>query len=385
MSDLILDDAQQMLADSVRKYVERGYGDAVRRASIDHPQGCSPERWEEFAGLGWLALPVPEEDGGLGGSISDICVIAEELGRGLVNEPFVASAVLGAMLLADVASATVRMQWLPGIADGSLRVAFAPWEPGARFDMAAIDTRAEPIDKGFRLHGEKTQVPGGAGAHAYLLAARPADSGLLGLFLIPAAAAGLTVTQRVFYDGRHATQLRMDGVLAVDALAVGPAAEVLALLEKAMDRAIVAHCAETVGVMARTFDITLDYLKTRKQFGRAIAANQVVQHRMVDLYVEIEEARALTRAAAAVLAQPGDKDASLRCRYSAAAKACVSLAAKHVWEESVQLHGAIGMTEEYAVGQFIKRLALASTLYGGVESQLERLAEDSLGGAAACP
>ena len=385
MSDLLLDDAQQMLADSVRKYVERGYGDAVRRASIDHPQGCSPERWNEFAELGWLGLPVPEEDGGLGGSISDICVIAEEFGRGLVNEPFVASAVLGAMLLADVASATVRMQWLPGIADGSLRVAFAPWEPGARFDMAAIGTRAEPIDKGFRLYGEKSLVPGGAGAHAYLLAARLADSGLHGLFLIPAATGGLTVTPQVFYDGQHAAQLRMDGVEAVDALAVGPVVEVLALLEKAMDRAIVAHCAETVGVMARTFDITLDYLKTRKQFGRAIAANQVVQHRMVDLYVEIEEARALTRAAATVLAQQGQKDASLRRRYSAAAKACVSLAAKHVWEESVQLHGAIGMTEEYAVGKFIKRLALASTLYGGVESQLEQLAEGSLGDAAGCP
>ena len=385
MSDLILDDAQQMLADSVRKYVERGYGASVRRASIDHPQGCSPERWEEFAELGWLALPVPEEDGGLGGSISDICVIAEELGRGLVNEPFVASAVLGAMLLADVASTTVRMQWLPGIAEGSQRVAFAPWEPGARFDMGAIDTRAEPIDKGFRLHGEKTLVPGGAGADAYLLAARLADSGLIGLFLIPAATEGLTVTPQVFYDGQHATRLRMDGMLAVDALAVGPAAEVLALLEKAMDRAIVAHCAETVGVMARTFDITLDYLKTRKQFGRAIAANQVVQHRMVDLYVEIEEARALTRAAATQLAQQGEKDASsLRRRYSAAAKACVSLAAKHVWEESVQLHGAIGMTEEYAVGKFIKRLALASTLYGGVEFQLERLVEVSFGNAAGC-
>ena len=383
MSEPILDDAQ-MLADSVRKYVERGYGDAVRRASINHPQGCSPERWEEFAELGWLALPVPEEDGGLGGSISDICVIAEELGRGVVNEPFVASAVLGAMLLADVASATVRMQWLPGIAEGSLRVAFAPWEPGARFDMGVIDTRAEPIDKGFRLHGEKSLVPGGAGAHGYLLAARLADSGLLGLFLIPAAAAGLTVTPQVLYDGQHATQLRMNGVEAVDALTVGPVVEVLALLEKAMDRGIVAHCAETVGVMQRTFEITLDYLKTREQFGRAIAANQVVQHRLVDLYVEIEEARALTRAAATVLAQQGQKDASLRRRYSAAAKACVSLAAKHVWEESVQLHGAIGMTEEYAVGKFIKRLALASTLYGGVESQLERLAGVSFGAAAGC-
>jgi len=385
MSDRILDDAQEMLADSVRKYVERGYGDAVRQASIEHPHGCSPERWEEFAELGWLALPVPEEDGGLGGSMVDICVIAEELGRGLVNEPYVASAVLGAMLLADAASATVRMQWLPGIAEGSLRVAFAPWEPGARFDMGAINTRAEPIDKGFRLYGEKTLVPGGAGADAYLLAARLADSGLLGLFLVPAAAAGLTATPRVFYDGQHATQLRMDGVEAVEALTVGPVAEVLTLLEKAMDRGIVAHCAETVGVMRRTFEITLDYLRTRNQFGRAIAANQVVQHRMVDLYVEIEEARALTRAAGSVLAEQGPNDASLRCRYSAAAKACVSLAAKHVWEESVQLHGAIGMTEEYAIGKFIKRLALASTLYGGAESQLERLAGVSFGNAAVCP
>lgn len=382
MSELMLDDKQQMLADSVRKYVQRGYGDVVRRASMIHPQGCSPERWSEFAEFGWLALAVPEEDGGLGGSMSDICVIAEELGRALVHEPFVASAVLGAMLLADVAAADTRKQWLPGIADGSLRVAFSPWEPGARFDMGVINTTAEPIEKGFRLRGEKSLVPGGASAHAYLLAAKVADTGMLGVFLVSAAAVDLKVTPQCLYDGQHTAQLQLDGAMAADALLVGAPAEVLQRLENAMQRAVVAHCAETVGVMERAFDITLDYLKTRKQFGRAIAANQVVQHRMVDLYVEIAEARALTRAAAAALARQGEADASQRRRFSSAAKACVALAAKHVWEESVQLHGAIGMTDEYVVGQFVKRLAVAATLYGSLESHLERLAEVSFGGPA---
>ena len=381
MSELILDENQQMLADSVRKYLERGYGDDVRRASMIHPQGCSPERWSEFAEFGWLALTVPEEDGGLGGSMSDVCVIAEELGRALVHEPFVASAVLGAMLLADVAAADVRIQWLPGIAEGNLRVAFAPWEPGARFDVGVIHTTADPIDKGFRLHGEKSLVPGGASAHAYLVAAKVADTGMLGLFLVSAAADGLTVTPQLLYDGQHTVQLRLDGAITAEALLVGPPAEVLLLLDNAMDRAIVAHCSETVGVMERAFDITLDYLKTRKQFGRAIAANQVVQHRMVDLYVEIAEARALTRTAAAALAPRGETDASLRRRFSSAAKACVALTAKHVWEESVQLHGAIGMTDEYVLGQFVKRLAVASTLYGGLEFHQERLAEVSFGSA----
>ena len=374
-----LDENQRMLADSVRKYIDRGYGEKIRQESMSHPDGCSPERWTEFARLGWLALALPEDDGGLGGSISDVCVVAEELGRGLVNEPYVASTILGALLLSDAAEAGVRKRWLPGLADGSRRIAFAPWESSAGFDLAVIATTAKSTDAGFSLCGEKSLVLGGTGADAYLISARLDHSDLLGLYLVEAGVAGLTMTPTILFDGQPAARLRLDGVQVLSPLLVKPEAQMLALLRNSVDRAIVVFCAETVGVMARTFEITLEYLKARKQFGRPISENQVVQHRLVDLYVEIEEARALTRAAAKALNDECTEDNLLQSRFVAAAKACVTLVSKHVWEESVQLHGAIGMTDEYVVGAFVKRLAVAGTLYGGLELQLERLADASLG------
>ena len=298
MNGLEQDDGN-MLADSARTYVARGYGEAMRAASMAHPQGCSPERWREFADMGWLALPLSEQDGGLGGSMTDICRLAEELGRALVVEPFVACAVLGPMLLAEVASASARSAWLPRIAAGATRVAFAPWEPGAGFNHEVIGMRACPGEHGYVLHGRKFLVPGGDGANAYLLAARLAAPDSLGIFLLPADAPGMVLTRVTLYDGQHATHLQLDQVSVTEALLTGPAADTLVHLRRTLDRATVAHCAETVGTMQRTFDLTLEYLKTRKQFSRTIAANQVVQHRMVDLFVKIEEARALALAAAA--------------------------------------------------------------------------------------
>ena len=161
-------DVDNMLADSAATYVERGYGKTVRAASMAHPQGCSPERWREFAEMGWLALPISERDGGLGGSMTDICRVAEEFGRALVVEPFIASAVLGAALLADVASDGVCNIWLPRIAAGTTRVAFAPWEPEAGFDYEVIRMQAGHSKHGYVLQGRKFLVPGGDGANAYL-------------------------------------------------------------------------------------------------------------------------------------------------------------------------------------------------------------------------
>ncbi|CAG4918932.1 acyl-CoA dehydrogenase family protein [Paraburkholderia gardini] len=384
MSEQNLNDDQDMLADSARKYIARGYGNAVREASFAHPHGCLPARWNEFAELGWLAMPVPEADDGLNSSLGDICVLVEELGRGLVNEPFVASAVLATMLFVDVAKPELRARYLPGVVAGSQRLAFAAWEPGISFDAGAVAMTAQPTGQGFSLKGKKSLVLGGAGAHAYLLAAM-VGSDSIGLFLMEAGSPGLTVTPRSLYDGQRVADIVLDGVECAQALAMGSRDEVLPLIERAIDRATVAHCAETVGVMAAAFDITREYLTTRKQFGRTIGANQVIQHRMVDLMVEIEEARALTRAAASVFDQEDGGNATVRRRYSAAAKAFVARAATLMWEESVQLHGAIGMTQEYTLGHFVKRLAAASTLYGGAEYQLEQLASTVVDGSlAAC-
>jgi len=367
-TDSNLNDTQQMLADSAIRYLERGYTDAVRAASTAHAHGCDPVRWAEFAGLGWLALAIPEHDGGLGGSLAEVCVLAEQLGRGLVVEPFVAAGLLPGLLLAALPASASRNSWLDNIGNGTERLAFAPWEPQARHNTAAIATRAEFVGGDWVLNGAKGLAPGAAGADAFVVCART-SARRLGLFLVDAQASGLILDARALYDGRHAASLTLAGVTGAHLLSEGNDAEVLQLINQVMDCVAIAHCAETVGTMAQAMDITRDYLTMRKQFGKSIASNQVIQHRLVDLFVEIEEARSLVLAAA-VSATP---------RMAAAASAYIAHAARHVWEESIQLHGAIGMTEEYVIGRYVRRLALAASLYGDSHYHLERLAEQSLG------
>lgn len=323
MTDDLLDDDQRQLVDSARRYIERGY----RRGGDG--------QWHAFGELGWLAMPVAETDGGIGASTLDICLLAEALGQGVVDEPFVASAVLAGGVLAAADEGHAKAQWLPSLIDGSRRIAFA---------------------------SSTGPVVGGARADAWII---ERDGGLL---LIEAGAPGAQATACKLYDGRDAARLQLGDARGVRLVAANTPA-----VEAAKARALLAHCAESVGTMQRAFDITLDYLKMRKQFGRSIASNQIVQHRLVDLLVEIEEARALTRAAAL----------SPTPRPVAAAKAFVSRASRAVWKEAVQLHGAIGMTEECEVGACVKRLAVAATLYGDEVPHLETLARLSLEGAAA--
>ena len=373
MNSFSLSENQAMLAESARKYVERGYDAKVRAASLAHPHALMPERWHEFAEMGWLALPLPEDAGGLGGSLADSCVLAEELGRGLVLEPWIACALMGAGLLAEAGSAAQRAHWLPALAAGERRVALAAWEPGGRFDATHVTCRAEPDGDGYRLHGVKEIVLGAAGADAVIVSAQiNATDGRLapGLFLVDAASLAGRLVPHALVDGSGAAQLRLDGVrVAADARLDG-APDSARALDRALDCAIVAHAAQTVGVMARALEITLEYLKTRKQFGRVIAGNQVIQHRLVDLYVAVEEGRALVRAAAHAFA---GSDAERRL-HASAARVHVAQAARLAWEEAVQLHGAIGMTDEYVLGAYVKTLALAHSLFGDAEQHLERMA-----------
>lgn len=367
MTDSTSTHESQLLADSVRRYVDRGYGTVQRGASVAHRHGCIPDIWRQFGSFGWLALPIGEADGGLGGSLDDVCKVAEELGRGAVNEPFIACAVLASALFADVAPDPAKSAWLPGLLEGNRRIAFAPAGGLTAFSAGGL----------FSLHGHTPAIPGGAGVDAYLLTAELDGGSEAGLFLIEPGISGFVINSCTLYDGQGAARLRLDDVSTAGALWIGPLPQLRHTVERALNRGTVVHCAQTVGTMQRTLEITLDYLKMRKQFGRAVASNQVVQHRLVDLLVEIEEARALSSAAALVL-DDATSHSSSQGRYTAAAKACVAGAAEQVWKEAVQLHGAIGMTQEYEVGQFVKRLAAACTLYGSKTTHLERLAEISL-------
>ena len=368
-----MDENQTMLADSARKYVERGYTPAARVASLASPHGCSAERWQEFAEMGWLMLPLPQDDGGLGGSLADMCVLAEGLGRALVVEPFIASGVMAASLLADTGNPGQRAHWLPALAAGEKRIAFAAWEPGGRFDAAHIGTRAEPVDGGYRLTGTKELVAGAPGADALLVAARLTGTdgaSQPALFLIEPGAAGMSLQPYAMIDGRHAAHLKLDRVTLPADARLEAGADVLQAITLAVDRATLVSCAESVGAMAKALEITLEYVKTRKQFGRVLAGNQVLQHRLVDVHVAIEETRALVFAAARVFTGPELE----RQTYVSAAKAYASQAARLVWEETVQMHGAIGMTDEYQLGRYVRHLAAFCTLFGDAEQQLERLA-----------
>ena len=380
MSAFTLTENQVMLAASARQYVERGYGTAVRAASLAQADGCAAERWKEFAGLGWLALPLPETGGGLGGSLADLCVLAEELGRGLVVEPWLASGVLGATLLAAAGTPAQRSAWLPALAAGEKRVAFAAWEPGSRFDATQVSTQAERIDGAYQVNGIKELALGADGADALIVCAIcPAADGTPQptLFLLDAGLPGLTLQPYAMIDGRHAAHLRMHQLMVPEGARLDANLHALRAIRMALEDATLVQCAETTGAMARALEITLDYLKTRQQFGRVLASNQVLQHRLVDLHVAIEETRALVRAAAVVLSTGTDDE---RQRYGAAAKAYASQAARLVWEEVVQLHGAIGMTDEYVIGAYVKHLAASHALFGDAGQHLERLAavEDRL-------
>jgi len=374
MSAYTLNEQQEMLADSARNYLSR----SKPLKHQTNSQENETTRWAEMAGLGWLALPVPDAFGGLSGSMADICALAEELGRGAVNEPYVASAVLAGMLLADVASQAVRDDWLPAMADGSRRLALAAWESGARFDWTEVNTRATQEGADWRLDGHKVLVLGGCGADGLLVSACISGSTDFALFLLPAGGSGQQLVAQTLFDGQGAGELTMRAATGATLLYRGARSEVLGHLEVALDRATLAHCADTVGAMARAFDITREYLGTRSQFGKPIAANQVVQHRLVDVFVEIEEARSLMRMTASLYDDTGGDSAAVQRRHVAATKAFVAQVAHHVWEESLQLHGAIGMTQEYEVGAYVKRLALAVNLYGDATFHLERVACSSL-------
>ena len=361
-------DTRQMLVDSARRWTEQACGAAERRAASDHESGCHPERWRALGELGWLGMALPEKDGGLDAGLPAICLLAEQLGRALLVEPFVSSAILGSGLLAEVAEGELRREWLPALVTGARRVVWLVWEPDGGRVLNAPSATAIADGTAWRLQGDKGLMPGAGGADGVRVTARmPADADQVGLFLVDPRTSGARLDSTPLYDGRHGARLSMAHAQC-QLLRKGPAGAMAALLEPALIRGHVAHCAEILGTAQAAFEMTLEYVRARKQFGRALSDNQIIQHRLVDLYVEQQEARALCLATAAE--STAERAAALGAR--------VSEVARNTWGEAIQLHGAIGMTEEYALGEYVRRLALAADLYGSSASHLEDLAHLTL-------
>lgn len=378
--DLTLSDEQRLLRESVDRFIAETYDADHRRRIAGDPLGFSPAIWKQFAELGWLALPIDEAYGGLGAGAVETGIVMEAFGRGLVTEPYLATVVIGAGLISECGTEAQKQAILPRVADGSLCLAFAHSERAARFDLAHVETTAKKTAGGWRLDGHKTAVLDGDAADRIIVSARVAGDGgtpdRLGLFLAPSGSAGLTRRDYARLGGGRACNLDLvDARLPADAL-LGDGGDALAQIECAVDRALAALGAEAVGIMQIMLDMTLEYTKVRQQFGRPLSANQVIRHRLADMAMQCDEARSIALRAAVM----ADAEPVARGRAASGAKAKIGKCARFVAEQSVQLHGAMGVTEELDIGSYFKRLLAFDTLFGGSAHHYRRHA--ALGGRA---
>jgi alkylation response protein AidB-like acyl-CoA dehydrogenase len=359
--DFKLNPEQQLLQDSVRRFVDKRYGFEARAALLKKGEGGSAEHWRLFADNGWLTAALPEEYGGLGGSLIDTALIAHEFGRGLVIEPWLGCAVLAAQTLVAGGTAAQKDRLLPVLGDGTRRIALAYSEAGSRGMPLPVSVRAEPWAQSFVLHGRKTLVLGANQADEFIVSAVVPGTAGITLLLVDAKAAGLGRVELPLHDGSRAAELVFDGVLVPANAVLGEPGIGLPALQAGLAHAIVALCAELVGAMDKALEISADYMKTRQQFGVPIGSFQALQHRIADMAAETELARSMLHA---VLTSVANDDGPALHRTVGAAKALVGRAAKTVCAQAIQLHGGIGMTEECAIGHYFKRAVVADLLLG---------------------
>ncbi|MCZ2173425.1 MAG: acyl-CoA dehydrogenase [Burkholderiales bacterium] len=358
-------DEQNALRDTLSRYIAKDYGFEQRRALAKSEIGFSRDHWKQFADLGLLALPFPEDVGGLNGNAVDTMLVMEAFGRGLVLEPYLSTVVVAGGLIRDAGSAAQKEELLPAIAGGELMLALAHYERGARYEVSRVDTAAKADGSGWKLSGSKGVVLGG-GASDKLLVSAGTGKGL-SLFLVDAKAPGVTVRSYMTQDGGRAAEIALSNVaVGADAL-VGPEGGALPLVERALDYGIAALCAESVGIMAALDEATLEYLKTRKQFGQPIGRFQALQHRMVDMVIATEQARSMAMMAAVKADSP---DAAERRRAISAAKAYIGQQARFVGQQAVQLHGGMGVVDELNVSHWFKRLTLIDLTFGNTDHHL---------------
>jgi alkylation response protein AidB-like acyl-CoA dehydrogenase len=365
---------RRMLADSLNRFITEQYNFETRDCIAKSPHGFSPKIWQQLAELGVIGALFQEADGGFGGAGFDIAVVFEAIGRGLVVEPLLGSAVLAGDVIATVGNAAQKAM-LGDIIDGTTIAAFAHDEPSTHYELTRVQTRAERINGsggGWLLNGAKAVVQQGEQADLFVVSARTAgaeeDAAGISLFLVPANSPGLVVQGCPAIDGGRVAELSLNGVtLGTDAL-LGIEHQGATTLERAIGRGVLALCAEALGAMEAAKSATLDYLRTRKQFGNVIGSFQALQHRMATLLLEIEQARSAVINAAAAL----DADRFTRERALSAAKVSIGRIGALVAEESIQLHGGIGMTWELPLAHYAKRLVMIDHQLGDEDHHLQR-------------
>jgi alkylation response protein AidB-like acyl-CoA dehydrogenase len=362
------DSEQLALQDSLQRYLNSQYDFEKRRAHLATPFGSSAEIWRGFAAQGFTAIGIPESYGGIGGA-TEIMLVMEEIGRSLLLEPYLTTVALCAPLVAELGSDAQKNGMLPRVAEGELKLALAHGEPDSRYTLADVKTLASGAGD-VTLHGVKHTVVDGATADVFLVTARVGANGPLGVYAVAAGAPGLTTVKYRTQDGRGAADLTLSGAPAKRLGDAG--ADALPAVERAIERGIAASCAEAVGAIDATCAATVEYTKSRKQFGQPIGRFQALQHRMADMFVYATQARSMSVLATGRLASA---DAALRRRDIAAAKAYVGKAIRFVSQQAVQLHGGMGMADELAVSHYFKRLTMIGLTFGDVSHHVATVSD----------
>ena len=373
--DFSLSEEQQLLKDSVDRFVRENYELDQRRTLVASDDGFSREHWKTMAELGWLGVALPEDFGGIDGGAVETMVIAEAIGAGLVVEPYLPCVVLGGGMLLEAGSEAQKQELLPKLAEGELMLAVAYAERQSRFDLHDVEFKAEKDGDGWVLNGHKGVVINGPAADTLIVSARTSgdsrDENGITLFLVDAGAAGVERRNYPTVDGLRASEVTCSGVKVGADAVLGEVDKGLAVLERGIERAIAAICAEAVGAMQVLLDSTNEYLKQRKQFGVPLSKFQVLQHRMVDMFMETEQARSM--ALMATLKVESD-DATERRKAISAAKVQIGKSGRFVGQQAVQLHGGMGMTDELHIGHYFKRLTMIDTMFGNHDHHLKRFA-----------
>jgi pimeloyl-CoA dehydrogenase small subunit len=370
-----LSEEQTLLAETIKRFVATHYNFDARAKIIASPAGHSADVWAAIAEMGLLGLPFAEAHGGFGGSTVDVMLVMEAIGEGLLVEPYLATVGLGGRFVARVGSKEQQERILPALVQGKHTLAFAHVEPGARYDLRQVGLKATRSGEGWTLDGDKRMVLHGGQADTLVVSARTGggatDAAGITLFLVPRTTPGVSVKEVRTIDNLRAADVRFTGVrLGADAL-LGREGEGYPAIEEAVDYATALLCAEAVGAIRYANDATLEYLKTRRQFGVPIGSFQALQHRMVEMMISYEQARSMAYLACVKV---DTAEAAERRRVISAAKIKIADACRHVSQEAVQLHGGMGMTEELKISHTFRRLTMLAQTFGDAEHHLERFA-----------
>jgi alkylation response protein AidB-like acyl-CoA dehydrogenase len=384
--DFRLTEEQLALQETLRRFIAKDYDFERRRSFARSSLGYSAEAWAQYAELGLLGLPYPEEFGGLGGSGVDVMAVMELIGHGLLLEPYVSTVVLCGGLLRDAAARAIKEALLPQIAAGKLQIALAAYEAAGRYELAHVASTAVRDAKGWRVTGRKSVVLDAPSADYFLLSARSSgdrtDAEGTSLFLVQRDAPGLTLQAYPTQSGGRAADLHLQDVPIDDDAVIGAPEQALPIIERAVDQGIAALCAEAAGIVTALNETTLNYLKTRKQFGTVIGSFQALQHRMADMFIAAEQTRSM--AIIAAIQATGDEPAARR-RAISGAKAYIGQAARFVGQQAVQLHGAMGVVDEHNVGHYFKRLTMIDMTFGDADHHLARFSDAIRGEAVGAP